>query len=353
MNVPGRDVIDEYASSVGFPVNMMRLVVGLIAGCVLAPLAHVCPTPTTRHVFNTAMGIAIAWFVFDVSVIHSIIPTLVTYCFIQWLPRATVGRVTAIFLFAYLLAAHIYREIYGGDIMWDAPQMVLTLKLTGTAISYGDGGYVFFFPTFLVGPIFEYNEYMAWNDANQLPPLGVVLEKVFRLAICLVAFSAGEVYVPLTKMDSPDFYPNESTGTRIFLQLFAGDLYKFRFILVWQLGELGGVLAGYGFDPVAKNWHGLRNNDLFVTELPVNFRTAVNNWNMKVQKWLTTYVYERVGWKNGKPTTLSTLSVFVASAIWHGLHPGYYVFFVAAAMAIEVGRRKFLLYICNFQSSLW
>ncbi|CAK4698539.1 unnamed protein product [Aphanomyces euteiches] len=234
------------------------------------------------------MGIAIAWFVFDVSVIHSIIPTLVTYCFIQWLPRATVGRVTAIFLFAYLLAAHIYREIYGGDIMWDAPQMVLTLKLTGTAISYGDGGYVFFFPTFLVGPIFEYNEYMAWNDANQLPPLGVVLEKVFRLAICLVAFSAGEVYVPLTKMDSPDFYPNESTGTRIFLQLFAGDLYKFRFILVWQLGELGGVLAGYGFDPVAKNWHGLRNNDLFVTELPVNFRTAVNNWNMKVQKWLTT-----------------------------------------------------------------
>ncbi|CAK4085083.1 unnamed protein product [Aphanomyces euteiches] len=140
MNVPGRDVIDEYASSVGFPVNMMRLVVGLIAGCVLAPLAHVCPTPTTRHVFNTAMGIAIAWFVFDVSVIHSIIPTLVTYCFIQWLPRATVGRVTAIFLFAYLLAAHIYREIYGGDIMWDAPQMVLTLKLTGTAISYGDGG---------------------------------------------------------------------------------------------------------------------------------------------------------------------------------------------------------------------
>ncbi|RQM28617.1 hypothetical protein B5M09_008153 [Aphanomyces astaci] len=95
--------------------------------------------------------------------------------------------------------SHAYRELLGADIIWDGAQMVLTLKLAG---------YVYFFPTFLVGPIFELNDYLAWTDDAQVAPVAVILPKL---------------------------------GTLIYM--------------VWQFGEVGGVLAGYGYDPNTHEWY--------------------------------------------------------------------------------------------------
>ncbi|KAF0700820.1 Aste57867_8671 [Aphanomyces stellatus] len=362
--VPGRDAVDDFALANGMPVNVARLALGLVVCCLVAPLSHAWSNPTTRHVSNIVLGVAIGWFVFDVNLIHSIVPTLATYGFVHFAPRALAGRLTAVVLFAHLIGAHIYREFFGADIMWDAAQMVLTLKLTGTAMSYGDGalpdgkkslairtnqlvkapsllalcGYVYFFPTFLVGPIFEFNEYERWVHDRRVAPVGAILPKIGLLLVCIIGHGISEVYLPIAKMDTPAFYPDASFLQRLVLQLLACDFYKFRFYMVWQFGEVGGVLAGYGYDPTTQTWNGLQNNNLCIVEVPVNFRVAVNNWNMKVQKWLNTYIYQRVGLQDGKPTTLSTFSVFVASAAWHGLLPGYYVFFVTAGIGIEVGR---------------
>ncbi|ETV96478.1 hypothetical protein, variant 1 [Aphanomyces invadans] len=335
------------------PRNIVRLIAGLILGCVLAPLSHLTSTPNSRHVLNTVLGIGIGWFVFDINIVHSLVPTLVT----SW-----VGCTASAVLFLHLIASHAYRELWGADIIWDGAQMVLTMKLAGTAISYGDGalprkektpsimrnqliarpsllallGYVYFFPTFLVGPIFEFNEYLGWVHTPRIAPVGVVLRKLSILAVCIAGHTVSEAFFPVAAMDSPEYYP--SSSWRFFLQLTAVMFYKFRFYMVWQFGEVGGVLAGYGYDDTMANWDGLRNNNILMVDCPVNLREAVNNWNIKVAKWLHTYVYQRVGHKHGKPTTVSTLIVFVASALWHGLMPGYYAFFVLAAAGVEVGR---------------
>lgn len=39
-----------------------------------------------------------------------------------------------------MMSSHYYREYYNGDIIWDAAQMILTMKLSSIAINYGDGG---------------------------------------------------------------------------------------------------------------------------------------------------------------------------------------------------------------------
>lgn len=51
-------------------------------------------------------------------------------------------------------------------------------------------------------------------------------------------------------------------------------------------------------------------------------------------------IYQRVGLskKNGKPGLLSTMSAFVFSAIWHGLSPGYYFFFILGGIYLEVAK---------------
>lgn len=89
------------------------------------------------------------------------------------------------------LRSHYYREFHSPDIVWDAAQMILTLKLSSLAINYSDGGipaekkspsalknaknelrelpglipyfgFIFFFPTYLAGPAFEYSDYIKW-----------------------------------------------------------------------------------------------------------------------------------------------------------------------------------------------
>ncbi|KAF0700821.1 Aste57867_8672 [Aphanomyces stellatus] len=362
--VPAREAVDAMSLRIGVPSNVVRLMIGLIGGCLLAPLSHLLSSPRHRHTLNTVVGMAMGWFVFDVSLVHSIVPTVLVYTLMVAAPRHLVGQITAVVLFAYLVAAHALREFGGASIMWDAPQMVLTLKLTGTAISFADGalptdkksdsmlrnqlldrpsflalfGYVYFFPTFLVGPIFEFNEYLMWVDRPQVAPWRVTLYVLAMLVVCIAGHAASELYFPILAMDRPTYYSHLPFPARLCLQLVASALMKFRFYMVWQFGELGGILAGYGYNDTTRTWDGLQNNNLFLVEIPVNLRVAINNWNIKVAKWLNTYVYQRVGLHCGKPTTLSTFAVFIASAAWHGLLPGYYAFFIMGGLGTEVGR---------------
>ncbi|CAK4652644.1 unnamed protein product, partial [Aphanomyces euteiches] len=274
------------------------------------------------------------------------------------------------------------REFYSQDIMWDAAHMVLTLKLVGLAISYSDGGlpsdektttmlrnqvvdkpsllhclvrhnddghlklvilfllgYIYMFPTFLAGPVFEFHEYIEWIQVRRATPLTSHLRNLFLALTIAAGHLASEMYFSPSIVDNPAlFYPTQPTFIRLVFQCVAVMLFRCRFYLVWQLGETAGTLAGYGFNIVSNDWTGLRNNNLLLVEFPTNFRVAINNWNMRVSAWLNAYVYQRLGLYNGKPTTLSTLYTFVVSALWHGFLPGYYQFFIMGALYIEVGK---------------
>jgi lysophospholipid acyltransferase len=69
----------------------------------------------------------------------------------------------------------------------------------------------------------------------------------------------------------------------------------------------------------------------FNSDLKKQFRV----WNMTVHNWLKNYVFIRVirrdGGKN-KSSILPMFLTFIVSAVWHGLYPGYFVFFLSGAM---------------------
>ncbi|KAF1774438.1 Membrane bound O-acyl transferase, MBOAT [Phytophthora cactorum] len=118
--------------------------------------------------------------------------------------------------------------------------------------------------------------------------------------------------------------------------------------LAWSLAEASGAAAGVGYVQATGKWNGITNNDLLCVEVPTNFRVAINSWNIGVARWINTYIYQRVGLsKSGKSTMLSTMASFFVSALWHGLSPGYYLFFLLGGIYIEVGkhlRRRFRSY---------
>ncbi|OQR85973.1 lysophospholipid acyltransferase [Achlya hypogyna] len=361
--VPGRAALDAICAEENLPVNAVRIFVGLISCCAVAPAYHLLPSPAFRHLANVVLGLAVGWFVFDYMLLHSVLAIAVTYVLMHIAPRAIVGRTVAIFLFTYLIGCHYFREHYEPDLVWDSAQMVLTMKLTGLALSYSDGalpdevktpamlrnqlrqipsllelcGFIYFFPTFLVGPGFEFHEYVQWATTHRVAPWTAHIKNLLSAIMCIGLFFISDNF-PIDTIDAPSFYPGLPFAARCLLQCLSVALYRFRFYMVWALAEMGGVLAGYGYTSERDQWDGLTNNNILFVELPVNMRVAINGWNIKVALWLNTYVYQRVALKKGKPTAFSTLASFMVSALWHGLAPGYYIFFIMGALYIEVAK---------------
>ncbi|KAF4042985.1 MBOAT membrane-bound O-acyltransferase family protein [Phytophthora infestans] len=360
-----RGPVDGIALSENFPVDGFRLMVAL-AGCsLIAPLIHLTRGETSRHLFNVAVGLFAGVFVFDLAVLHTIGTAVVVYLLMMVAPRKLVGRIVLPLLLAYLVAIHYYREFYSPDIVWDSAQMILTLKLSSVAINYSDGGlpkekktptmlknelqeipelipyfgFVFFFPTYLAGPAFEYKDYIYWMKDVRVAPFMVHLRNLVVLVISAAGFFVS-LQFPVEEIDSPDFYPKSSWAVRCLRMCIPVVLFRFRYYLAWSLAEAASAAAGVGYVQATGKWNGITNNDLLCVELPTNFRVAINSWNIGVARWINTYIYQRVGLtKSGKSTMLSTMASFFVSALWHGLSPGYYLFFLLGGIYIEVGKQ--------------
>uniref|UniRef100_K3X240 Lysophospholipid acyltransferase n=1 Tax=Globisporangium ultimum (strain ATCC 200006 / CBS 805.95 / DAOM BR144) TaxID=431595 RepID=K3X240_GLOUD len=352
-----RGPVDQIALNEGFPVNGFRLMVALAACSVVAPLIHLARSENARHVFNIVFGIAAGVFVFDYAVLHTVGTALVVYLLMLVAPRKLVGKIVLLGLLAYLVGCP--------DIVWDSAQMILTLKLSAVAINYSDGvvpkekkttamiknelleipalipyfGFIFFFPTYLAGPAFEYKDYTNWMREIRVAPLTVHLRNFFVIVISAAGFFASLEF-PVDKIDSPDFYPDSPWVLRCLFMCFRIMLFRFRFYIAWSLAEAASALAGVGYVAKTGKWNGITNNDILCVELPTTFRVGINNWNMGVARWINTYIYQRVGLsKSGKPGIISTMISFFVSALWHGLSPGYYLFFILGGFYIEVGKQ--------------
>jgi len=61
-------------------------------------------------------------------------------------------------------------------------------------------------------------------------------------------------------------------------------------------------------------------------------------WNIQVSTWLRHYVYDRLVQKGKRPGFFQLLATQTVSAVWHGLYPGYIIFFVQSALMIAGSR---------------
>lgn len=81
---------------------------------------------------------------------------------------------------------------------------------------------------------------------------------------------------------------------------------------------------------IIDDWRGVENVDVLSFETGWNIQSLSRAWNKRTQGWLERYVYQR--------TNRSLVCTYAVSALWHGLYPGFFMFFFAAALMSSIER---------------
>ncbi|KAH6624912.1 MBOAT, membrane-bound O-acyltransferase family-domain-containing protein [Chaetomium sp. MPI-SDFR-AT-0129] len=296
-----------------------------------------------------------------------------------------------VFLMGHMSVNHIARQAANSPRSVDitGAQMVLVMKLTAFCWNVADGllpeaelsdiqknrrltelpdlldyaGFVFFFPSLLTGPAFDFAEYRRWLDTTMFevpsnvdpakkPPtrrkrkiprsgtpamIGLVTALAWIFAFLkLSAYFSHEILLE-------DSFLQYGFLHRLFLLHMVGFTARTKYYGVWTLSEGACILAGLGYngvDPLTGkvSWDRLRNIDPWGVEFAQNTRGYLEGWNINTNKWLRNYVYLRVTPRGKKPGFRASLATFTTSAFWHGFHPGYYLSFVLASFIQTVAK---------------
>lgn len=130
--------------------------------------------------------------------------------------------------------------------------------------------------------------------------------------------------------------------------------FRLRIYIGLALSECVCIMAGFGAYPVAFqsrpgggpkeivslplplekmtfDFETIHNIDAETTERCWTFREAMRSYNMCIQYWMASVVYQR--FPSRKYRTLATLGV---SAFWHGVHSGYYMCMMGAPLYLPI-----------------
>jgi hypothetical protein len=186
--------------------------------------------------------------------------------------------------------------------------------------------------TELTGPL---GAYMAKNGGTLPPRYGRVIF-VFVQALGLAGlFQWGMANYPVQGIAEPEVLalPWHLRAGWCWMAMFCS---RFKYYFAWKIAEGANILAGFGFGGVddktgAPDWSGGENIDIVGFETGTSISGVSRAWNLKTQSWLERYLYARSGG--------SLVCTYVVSAFWHGVYPGYYLFFLGFATATAAQRK--------------
>ncbi len=210
-------------------------------------------------------------------------------------------------------------------------------------------GYIFFLPTFFVGGPFSFKHFYECqmrnkNDEDEKNDKVQKIMKKRRMiaitrsilwVILLMIFYLQLVGVRYELALTKEYEIKPFWEKILLLQLF-GFASRLQYYIAWKLSETCGLIAGMGF--TGENFDGLQNSNVIKTETSKNLRDYIASWNKLTAIWLKNYVYKNfsdLGFNSGT----TTMFTFVISAVWHGIHPGYYLTFISGAFFTEVSRK--------------
>lgn len=122
---------------------------------------------------------------------------------------------------------------------------------------------------------------------------------------------------------------------RFLYTVVAAFTERTKFYFAWKLAESASVFAGFGFQGYNDKgdvigWHGVENVDIIGVETACNVQNSTRCWNKRTQGWLERYTYSRTG--------NSLVITYFVSALWHGLYPGFFFFFMFMPVLTTIER---------------
>ncbi|KAI9596621.1 MBOAT, membrane-bound O-acyltransferase family-domain-containing protein [Syncephalis fuscata] len=119
-----------------------------------------------------------------------------------------------------------------------------------------------------------------------------------------------------------------------------------RYLGVWLMSEGACVLSGLGYNGIsatgASLWDGLANVYPGHFELATQLTTIVVSFNVNTNRWVKRYIFKRLRFLGNKH--ISSFAALFFLAIWHGLHPGYFLTFGMEFLDMEAERRVAILW---------
>jgi D-alanyl-lipoteichoic acid acyltransferase DltB (MBOAT superfamily) len=217
-------------------------------------------------------------------------------------------------------------------------------------------GYIFCFTCLLAGPAFEYNDYVQSIDGSKFhlkkkgedskdvaKKIASEPSSIFPALLCVLislvsmgAYLYMSAFFPIANVAKPDWIAaNPSHVYRYFYTLVASFTERLKYYFAWKIAEAASVLGGFGFegyDETGKpiGWRGVENVDIINVETACNVQNYSRNWNKRTQGWLERYTYSRTG--------NSLFATYFVSALWHGLYPGFFLFFMFVPVLTTVER---------------
>lgn len=396
--------VSSLADTIGFDVETLQMTLGMFLCYPLGLIMKMLPYGKMKHLFSFLLGVFLLQFTIGKQWIHHVITTLVCYAIFLIVPIHHAKKIVPVFIMVYVTLGHFHRQYMnylGWDMDFTGSQMVLTMKLYSLAYNLYDGkvlaegtadkaskkcapyavdklpgiieylGYTFCFANVLAGPAYEYKSYSTACDGSKLfdkngKPLGKIpscvyptLKAFFISLLCLVTFVVGNGKFPLLDPNDPQvnlpmvLKPEFLTNPWLKRYLYAWVSLFFvrqKYYFAWKNAEGANNIwyAGFeGFDSEGKplSWENSNNVDIFEFETASNVKSLTAAWNKKTANWLGRYVYIRTGG--------SLLLTYGLSAFWHGLYPGYYMFFMSVPILTaceRLGRKKISPY---FSSKKW
>ncbi|KAK9468956.1 MBOAT, membrane-bound O-acyltransferase family-domain-containing protein [Lipomyces arxii] len=391
-------LIDSVMSAIGAKLGMAADPLKLVLTLVLSyPFCAVLKRlPDGNKVYKQIFCVAVSGFyllgIFSLKygLRTLMISSLGTYAIAKYMKSTLMPWAAFVFVMGHLTISHIGRYKHpesDGVVDITGAQMVLVMKLTAFAWNVHDGRrpvaelskiqidralttlpplfdfltYVFFFPSLLIGPSFDYAEFSRWLDLSMFDPEQKVTAKrhkkskrkiprsgrvAFRKALQGFFWIALFVYLGSVFQTSYIFSPeylHHSFLFRIFYLWPLGFTYRLKYYGAWSLAEGACILCGLSYNGIdaksgKRSWDRVKNIDWYKFESGQNTYTLLEAWNMNTNKWLKTYVYLRVTPRGKKPGFRSTLLTFLTSALWHGVSPGYYLTFMTGAFMQSCGR---------------
>ncbi|KAG0294472.1 lysophospholipid acyltransferase [Dissophora globulifera] len=378
---------DPLSEAVSFPADQLRCLGALFLAYPLALVFRHLPAnnPNIKHLASILTSFFLFIVIVDdlVGLLHLLGSSIAVWRVMASVKGKWGPRIVFIGVMLHMSVSHLMRQLndYRGEkIDHTGPQMILTMKLTSWAFSVQDGrrnpkelskyqqehaiatfpnllhylSYIFFFPGVLVGPTFEYMDYIRFIDLSELRdtktgkihwPSGRTKAAMTSFFFSLIALASLAILGP--KLDvlwtlDPAFKALHF-ALRFGYVMLAAFAARFKYYAVWKMAEGACVLAGFGYngqDPKTgeARWDASSNIDIFNYEAGESIKALSDSWNKGTNKWLKNSVYFRVVKPGAKPGAVETFSTFAVSALWHGFYPGYYLMFISSAFALTAGK---------------
>ncbi|OMJ68667.1 hypothetical protein SteCoe_33825 [Stentor coeruleus] len=375
---------------VGIPIDQTILIFCFVISVPLGWIQfYLLRGAIIRHIYSIICGLSLGLIQFGPKgLLHFAFSSLAVYIMLLSLPRKKVAFPILAFLIIYLSAMHIYRMItdwMGWKMDATGVQMLMTCKLSLLAYAYQDAeviktdenrvpleqkkilvqklpnlieyySYVCFYPSFSIGPSFEYKEYIDFiNTKEEFKNIPNTLWPSFKILmfsfLCMGLTVIGDIYFPYMHCFTDEFVLHPFLY-KVFYYNISMCFCKIRYTTAWKFTESAMIASGMGYTGKSKTgneWERAVSINWKKAEYAWTAKEMVENWNISVSVWLRRCIFNRIivsGKDPLKPSStrksLAQHSSYIFSAFWHGFYPAYYVMFFWFSITSEISKMVFI-----------